>query len=65
MAQYIYDMQTLITEMGKGNAETEPMSSSFLKFLDTNFKYGTATITWNKEAAEKYLNTRRIRKNQH
>mgnify|MGYP000112022127 CR=1 FL=1 len=53
-AQYIYDMQTLIQEMAKGNAKTEGMSSSFLKFLDTNFIYGTATITWNKEAAEKY-----------
>lgn len=53
-SQYIYDMQTLIQKMAKGEVETERMSSSFIKFLDTNFKYGTATITWNKEAAEKY-----------
>jgi hypothetical protein len=25
-----------------------------MKYLDTNFKYGTATITWNKEDAGKY-----------
>jgi len=53
-SQYIYDMKTLTEEMKKGTAETEEMSSSFIKFLDTNFKYGTATISWNKEAAEKY-----------
>lgn len=52
-AQYIYDMRTLIQEMGKGTAQPEEMSS-FIKFLDTNFKYGTATISWNREAAEKY-----------
>ncbi|WP_163324624.1 MBL fold metallo-hydrolase [Draconibacterium mangrovi] len=56
-SQYIYDMQTLMQEMAKGQVKTEPMSSSFLKFLDTNFKYGTATITWNKEAAERYSNS--------
>ncbi|MDX8338956.1 MBL fold metallo-hydrolase [Draconibacterium sp. IB214405] len=54
-SQYIYDMQTLMQEMAKGNAETEEMTASFLKFLDTNFKYGTATITWNKEAADRYV----------
>lgn len=52
-SRYIYDMRTLIQEMGKGRAETEEMSS-FIKFLDTNFKFGTATISWNREAAEKY-----------
>lgn len=55
-AQYIYDMRTLIQEMGKGTAQTEEMSS-FIKFLDTNFKYGTATISWNKEAVEKYADS--------
>ncbi|WP_321372450.1 MBL fold metallo-hydrolase [uncultured Draconibacterium sp.] len=54
-AQYIYDMRLLIQEMAKGEVETEAMSSSFLKFLDTNFKYGTATITWNEEAADRYV----------
>ena len=52
-SRYIYDMRTLILEMCKGTVETEEMSS-FIKFLDTNFKYGTATISWNREAAEKY-----------
>jgi len=52
-AQYVYDMQTLIERMGLGIAETEKMSSPF-SFLDTNFIYGTATITWNKEASVKY-----------
>lgn len=53
-SQYIYDMRTLIDEIGSGTAESEPMSASSMSFLDTNFKYGTATITWNKEAAEEY-----------
>lgn len=52
-AQYVYDMRTLIERIGKGTAEIESMSS-FVKFLDTNFKFGTATISWNKEAAAKY-----------
>jgi len=51
--QYIYDMRTLIDKIGEGTAESEPMTSQ-MRFLDTNFKYGTATITWNKEAAELY-----------
>ena len=51
--QYVYDMQTLIQRMGLGIAESEEMSAA-ISFLDTNFKYGTATITWNKEAAAKY-----------
>ncbi|WP_394698137.1 hypothetical protein [uncultured Draconibacterium sp.] len=52
-------MRSQIQKMAKGEVETEAMSSSFLKFEDTNFKHGTATITWNKEAAEKYLNNRK------
>lgn len=55
-SEYIYDMRTLIQEMGKGKAQTEEMSS-FIKFLDTNFKYGMATISWNSEAAQKYVKT--------
>jgi len=51
--QYVYDMQTLIRRMGSGIAESEEMSAP-ISYLDTNFKYGTATITWNKEAAAKY-----------
>jgi glyoxylase-like metal-dependent hydrolase (beta-lactamase superfamily II) len=52
-ARYIYDMRTLIEKMKQGTAEATPMSSQ-MKYLDTNFKYGTATITWNKEDAGKY-----------
>jgi glyoxylase-like metal-dependent hydrolase (beta-lactamase superfamily II) len=52
-ARYIYDMRTLIGEMRKGTAQVEDMSA-FISFLDANFKYGTATITWNKEAAAKF-----------
>jgi hydroxyacylglutathione hydrolase len=55
-AQYVYDMRTLIEEMKQGTAEASPMSSQ-MKYLDTNFKYGTATITWNKEDAGKYVKT--------
>jgi glyoxylase-like metal-dependent hydrolase (beta-lactamase superfamily II) len=50
-SQYIYDMQILIKKIRKGTAKTEPMST-FISFLDTNFTYGTATISWNKEAAK-------------
>ncbi len=52
-SQYIYDMRSLIKEMGQGTAQVEDMSS-FIPFLDANFKHGTSTISWNKEAAEKY-----------
>lgn len=51
--QYIYDMQTLIGEMKKGTAGMEEMSA-FIPFLNTNFTYGTATITWNREAAGRF-----------
>jgi glyoxylase-like metal-dependent hydrolase (beta-lactamase superfamily II) len=55
-ARYIYDMQTLIGEMQKGAVQPEDMSS-FISFLDANFTYGSATITWNKEAAAKFAST--------
>jgi len=58
--QYIYDMQTLIERIGQGTAEAEEMST-FIPFLDTNFKYGTATITWNGEAAARYADSVRAR----
>jgi hydroxyacylglutathione hydrolase len=54
--QYIYDMRTLITEMKKGTAKTEEMSA-FIPFLNTNFSYGTATITWNREAAMRFADS--------
>jgi hydroxyacylglutathione hydrolase len=57
-AQYVYDMRTLIERMGRGTAESEAVSLQ-IPFLDTNFKYGTATITWNKAAAAKYAESAR------
>jgi len=59
-AQYIYDMRSLIGEIGRGTADAEEMST-FIPFLDTNFKYGTATITWNSEAASRYADSIRTR----
>ncbi len=50
---YIYDMDQLMNKMKEGSAVVEDVSYQF-PFLNANFKYGTATITWNKEAAEKY-----------
>jgi len=58
--EYIYDMRTLIERIGKDTAESEAMSA-FIPFLDTNFKFGTATITWNGEAAAKYARAMRDR----
>lgn len=52
-AQYVYDMRTLIERMGQGTAGTEAISVQ-IPFLDTNFKYGLATITWNKMAGARY-----------
>jgi glyoxylase-like metal-dependent hydrolase (beta-lactamase superfamily II) len=54
-AAYIYDMRKLIEAMKVGKADAEDMSAA-IPFLDTNFKYGTATITWNRKAAEKLVN---------
>ena len=56
--QYIYDMRTLIEKIGEGTAGIAPAASQ-MRFLDANFKYGTATITWNKEAAEQYADSLR------
>jgi len=55
-ARYVYDMRTLIEKIKLGTSEEIPMSNQF-RYLDTNFKYGTATITWNKEDAGKYAST--------
>ncbi|MGW8314961.1 MAG: MBL fold metallo-hydrolase, partial [Bacteroidales bacterium] len=54
--QYIEDMRTLILEMKKGTAAMEEMSA-FIPFLNTNFKFGTATITWNREAARRFADS--------
>ena len=52
-SQYIYDMRTLIENIGSGSPVSEPMSAP-RSYLNTNFRYGTATITWNKDDALKY-----------
>lgn len=50
--QYILDMQTLIGEIKSGRAREEKVS--FGPYLNTNFIFGDATITWNKADAEKF-----------
>ncbi len=50
--KYIADMQILIDKISKGEAIEEKVT--YNKYLDTNFKYGLATITWNKADALKY-----------
>ena len=52
-SRYVYDMKTLIEKIRLGNAEAAPMTSQ-IRYLDTNFSYGTAIITWNREDAAKY-----------
>ncbi len=51
-SQYIFDMQTLVEKIGQGSAEEEKVT--YNKYLDTNFRFGAATITWNKADADKY-----------
>lgn len=55
-AQYIFDMQTLIEKIAEGKADEE--KTTYNKYLDTNFRFGTATITWNKADALKYSGSR-------
>ena len=50
--QYILDMRTLIGKIKAGRAREEKVT--FGKYLDTDFSYGEATITWNKADAEKF-----------
>ncbi len=50
--QYILDMRTLIGEIKAGRAKEEGVS--FGPYLDTNFSYGEATITWNKADSEAF-----------
>jgi glyoxylase-like metal-dependent hydrolase (beta-lactamase superfamily II) len=50
--QYILDMQKLIGEIKTGRAREEKVT--FGKYLDTNFMFGEATITWNKADAERF-----------
>lgn len=52
-AQYVYDMKTLIEKIIQGTASEEKVNFN-RNYLDTNFSYGSAVITWNKADAEKY-----------
>lgn len=51
--QYILDMGELIRRIDSGsNYETTPMTGN--SRLDTHYKYGTATITWNRASEKEY-----------
>jgi len=52
--QYILDMQKLIGEIKAGRAREEKTTFGSFPYLNTNFKSGEATITWNKADAEKF-----------
>jgi len=54
--QYVYDTKVLIERMGLGIAKSEEMPA-VIPFMDTNFKYRTAAISWNKEAAAEYVDS--------
>lgn len=51
--QYILDMRTLIEKIGQDKAGEENVT--FNNYLDRNFSYGTAIITWNKDDELKYV----------
>lgn len=51
--QYVKDMQTLIYQIGKGTAKSEPSNLDH-KTLDTYFRLNNATIVWNKAQAEEW-----------
>ena len=53
--QYILDMDELIRLMEAGSGyETAPMPYGGA-YLDTDYKYGTATITWSRASEKKYF----------
>lgn len=52
-SQYVYDMWTLIQKIGEGTAERSPMTGG-RGAMNTNFKYGTATICWSDTGADEY-----------
>ena len=52
--QYLDDMQVLLDRMSSGVAETVP-NETFVPYLNTNFVYGSAIVTWNRDAAERYV----------
>ncbi|MEJ1972140.1 MAG: MBL fold metallo-hydrolase [Lacunisphaera sp.] len=52
--QYILDMKKLIGEIKAGTAREEKVTFGPYPYLNTNFIFGEATITWNKADAEKF-----------
>lgn len=50
---YILDMQALIGKIGAGKAEE--VKVEFDEYLNMNFKFGSAIITWNKADELKYI----------
>lgn len=50
--QYILDMRTLIGKIKEGNAQEAEVN--FMPYLNRNFIYGTAIITWNKDDQLKF-----------
>jgi len=54
--QYLLDMCTLIEKMGKDEIEPEAYTAAF-PYLNANFKYGIATITWNAEDGKAYADS--------
>ncbi len=52
-ANTIYDMKALIEKIGDGTAEIKDLKT-FIPFLNASFKFQSAGIAWNKEAAERY-----------
>lgn len=50
-SQYVFDMAVLVDRILVGKADSEA-NSAFNQYLNTNFKFGTATITWNEEEAQ-------------
>lgn len=57
--QYLDDMQVLLDRMSSGVAETVP-NETFVPYLNTNFVYGSAIVTWNRDAAERYVEESRF-----
>ncbi|NLH24573.1 MAG: MBL fold metallo-hydrolase, partial [Bacteroidales bacterium] len=58
-SKYLEDMHVLIGQIEAGIARTEPYQT-FLPFLNANFRYQSAAITWNREAAERFVEEKRF-----
>jgi glyoxylase-like metal-dependent hydrolase (beta-lactamase superfamily II)/predicted esterase len=56
---YLEHMEKLLEQIAAGVAESTPYST-FIPFLNANFKYKTAVITWNRESAVRYVEEKRF-----